>query len=331
MSISDDDFRVAVCIPTLDRPDEVSRALRSLLTQERPAEIVLIVDSSSSDETRLVCQELAGRLAPNTLLYERTQRGLTLQRRRGIERLREDPRLRYICFLDDDVAVEPDFLSTIVGFMESDEGKHYGGVSGYDVVDWGRPFGFTEKLYNRLGIFDGELRPGRWLYCGYFVELDHLALSTDVCNTRFLPGGLTVWRSEVFDRFLPPLHMPGYALNEDKHFSLRVGTRFRLAVHCGARASHMRAATGRPPLVRFAYNGVRALALMIRECDLSPTVRRYLAFLAFQLLWIPPYVAGAIARRRPSDLKFALGMALGWISCIIRPPRRTPDGLPRRR
>ncbi len=325
------EFKVAVCIPTMERPDEVRRLLLSLLAQKRPADAVLIVDGSRSETTRKVCEELSARFAPNSLVCEKSPAGLTLQRRRGIENLRQDPRVRYIGFLDDDVVLEPDFLSLIVGFMESDDGKDCGGVCGYDLVDWGKPFGFTEKLYHRLGIFDGELRPGRWLYCGYFVELDHLPPSTGVCETEFLPGMLTVWRSEVFDHFLPPLQMPGYALNEDKHFSLRVGTRFRLAVHCGARASHLRAHSGRPTRVRFAYDGVRAFALMIRECDPAPTIRRYLAFLAFQLLWIPAYLAGAIARRRVSDLKFALGLALGWISCVVHPPARTPDGLPIRR
>lgn len=324
------DPAVAVCIPTLNRPAAIERMLENLAEQELAPGVVLVVDASEDDATEHVCHQMAGRFADGVVRHERWSRGLTLQRRRGIDVLQKDPRIRYLCMLDDDVTLAPDFLTRMVGFLSSEAGRRYGGVSGYDLQGWGRPFERLEHTYARLGLFGGELRPGRWLYCGRFLELSRLSVFAGVHDSDFIGGGLVVWRMEVFDRFLPPLALAGYALLEDKHFSLRVASAYRLGVLGDARLWHDRVEGGRPRRVAMGYVQIRHEALMLRDCDPAPTVRRYLAFLGFTLVDLLVRTVLSVMTLRPRNLPRILGQGAGWVSCVLAPPRPTQDALTRR-
>ena len=240
--------------------------------------------------------------------------------------LKKVPDVRYVCFLDDDVVLADGFLRTAIDFLDSDTGRSFGGISGYDLAGNGKPFERVEVLYNRLGLFEGPLRPGRWLYCGYFLELDRLPLSDEIHESDFLLGGATIWRREVFDHFLPPLAMGSHD-GEDKHFSLRVHTRFRLGVHGGVRMRHLHGPGGRPGGSRLAYRYIRTRAILLRDCDPRLSLLRYLAFLGFNLLHLVVRLGTAIGRRHFGELENLGWSALGWLSCVVFPPRRTQDAL----
>lgn len=317
---------VAICIATCGRPKAVEQALQSLSEQELAPVGVLVIDASDGRDTELVCDRLASAFPTGVFRYARSERGLPVQRRLGIEMLREtEP--RYICLADDDVMFAPDFLSETVSFLESAEGREYGGVSGYSMLGWGRPFERLERMYSKLGIYDGELIPGRWLYCGSLVLLSRLTPFEGIYQTEYIPGTHAVWRTEVFDRFLPPRELGGYALWEDVHLSLRVGTAFKLGVLGQARAWHNRAPGGRPGRVRLGFQSLRRQALILRDCDPAPSWRRYAAFLAFAFPDLVVRTAISVVRLRWSALPDLVGSMGGWISCVVRPPRTTSDAL----
>jgi len=52
----------------------------------------------------------------------------------------------------------------------------------------GQPFLGLDRFFHRIGVFDGEFRPGRWLYCGYFLELEHVMRTDGILATDFLPA-----------------------------------------------------------------------------------------------------------------------------------------------
>jgi hypothetical protein len=112
------DGRVAVIIPTRDRPDRIGRAVASVLAQTRPATAVLVVangpaaaDSRYADALgplvaagRVVVlgrPELAGIAAPINVAL-----GLVTT--------------EFCAVLDDDDAWEPTFLARLVGALEAD-------------------------------------------------------------------------------------------------------------------------------------------------------------------------------------------------------------------
>lgn len=317
---------VAVCIATCNRTAAMADALETLSKQDLVPGAILVVDASDDDGTRILCEAVGDLFPAGVLRYERSAKGLPLQRRRGIARLRDDG-VRYICMMDDDVTLAPDFLSKIVTFMDSDEGEAYGGVSGYSMIGWGVPFERLERLYASLGIYDGDLRAGRWLYCGALLLLSRLAPFAGIRDADYIAGTHAVWRTEVFDRYLPPAELGGYALWEDVHLSLRVGTSYRLGVLGDAHAWHHRAAGGRPGKARIGFQSLRRQALVLRDCDPTPTRRRYVAFLAFSLLDVVARSVWSVVRLRPSVLPHQVGSVLGWLTCVLRPPRPTGDAL----
>lgn len=317
---------VGVCIPTAGRPEAVERVLRSVSEQQLLPEVVLVVDASDDDRTADVCRELATAFPDGVLRHVRGARGLPSQRCIGIDALKAAG-ARYACMLDDDVTLAPDFLTQTVRFLESEAGAAFGGICGYDARGWGEDFERLERVYARIGLYDGDIRPGRWLYCGRFLELGRLKPFAGVHEAEFIPGGHTVWRTEVFDHFLPPRDLPGYALLEDKHLSLRVGTRYALGVLGGALAWHDRVTGGRPERVRMAFMRVRREALLLRDCDPEPTLRRYATFLCFVLADLAVRSVVRISRMRWATIPDLAGSAAGWLSCILSPPRPTRDAL----
>ena len=317
---------VGVCIPTAGRPDAVERVLLSIAEQQLMPDRVVVVDASTDDATEIVCRKTESSLPEDVLRYVRSERGLTAQRWRGIEVLR-DHGASFICMLDDDVTLAPDFLAESVRFLRSDAGASFGGISGYDAQGWGQDFEELERLYARIGLFDGELQPGRWLYCGRFLELGRLAPFDGVRETQFIPGGHTLWRAEVFEHFRPPRDLRGYALLEDKHLSLRVGTSFKLGVLGRARVWHDRAIGGRPNHVRMGFMRTRREALLLRDCDPTPTFRRYAAFLGFTGVDLIVRTLVRVARRRWQAIPDLVGSIAGWATCIVSPPGPTRDAL----
>jgi hypothetical protein len=159
--------------------------------------------------------------------------------------------------------------------------------------------------------------------------LSRLGPFEGIYPSDYIPGGHTIWRMEVFDRFLPPRELSGYALWEDVHLSLRVGTAFQLGVLGQARAWHHHAAGGRPGRVRLGFQSFRRQALLLRDCDPHPTLRRYLAFLSFSFLDLLVRAAARTARLRFEALPHIVGSAAGWLSCIVSPPSPTSASLGR--
>ncbi|MGH2760297.1 MAG: glycosyltransferase family A protein [Actinomycetota bacterium] len=321
---------VAVLIATCARPKSVERALQSISEQEFPPAAVLVVDASEDRSTEFVCSRMTGLFPPDVLRYERSERGLPRQREFGIEHLRPLG-LRYLCMMDDDVTLAPDFLSECLTFLESPEGNSYGGVSGYSMIGWGRPFDRLERLYKNVGLYEGELRPGRWLYCGRLLMLSHLDPFEGIHRADYIPGTHAVWRMDVFDKFMPPRDLAGWALWEDVHLSLRVATQFKVGVLGEAHAWHHHAPGGRPGRIRRGFQNVRRQALMLRDCDPRPTRRRYAAFLAFAFLDLFASAIARLARLRSDALPSFVGGALGWLTCVVRPPAHTSTTLRRGR
>jgi GT2 family glycosyltransferase len=300
--------------------------LRTIAEQDLLPAVVVVVDASQGRETERICEGSAQLFGDGVLRYERSQRGLPLQRCRGIEMLRAEG-ARYISMLDDDVTLAPDFLSQTLAFLESPEGSEYGGVSGYSMIGWAKPFEKLERIYSRLGLYDGELDPGRWLYCGRLVLLSRLPPFEGIHPAEYIPGTHAVWRAEVFDKFLPPRELGGYALWEDVHLSLRVGTAFKLGVLGQAHAWHHRAPGGRPSRIRLGFQSQRRQALVLRDCDPRPTRRRQAAFLAFSLVDLMARTIVRLLRLRVDAIPDLVGSIGGWISCIVAPPRPTIDAI----
>lgn len=104
---------VSVIIPTYNRPDRLSRALKSVLGQTfRNFEIIVINDGGN--DVKGVIDFLN---KDSYILYvnKSKNQGLSSARNTGLKLARG----KYIAYLDDDDLFYPDHLETLVGFLES--------------------------------------------------------------------------------------------------------------------------------------------------------------------------------------------------------------------
>src|SRR5688572_15147070 len=103
-------------IPTRNRPDDLERAVVSVCAQSRAADELIVIDQSPGDESRTRIERvLAAGPAPARIDYVHDPRiaGLVAAKRAAVARAHGD----IVCFLEDDVVLEPDYLKTIeLGF-----------------------------------------------------------------------------------------------------------------------------------------------------------------------------------------------------------------------
>ncbi|MGQ0557343.1 MAG: glycosyltransferase [Nitrospiraceae bacterium] len=104
---------VSVIMPTHNRPQQLQRAVASVLAQTyQDFEIIVINDAGCDVESALAGLNDAGRI---TSVRHAVNRGLAAARNTGLKLARG----KYVAYLDDDDRYLPDHLETLVGFLET--------------------------------------------------------------------------------------------------------------------------------------------------------------------------------------------------------------------
>ena len=214
-------------IPTRNRAAELARAVASVRTQTRAPDELIIVDQSAGDESRRAVEACMAGEPRTQLVYVHDSgiAGLVEAKRVAAQQARGD----IVCFLEDDVTLEPDYMEEIEkGFVERPEMK---GCSGIVTNPPRKPFGYEVifHLFHR-GIF----RDNRVGIFGRFQGRGHAMIASEM-----LSGGLSAWRREVFAA-VPFDVANGFHLLEDNDFSTRVAKHFgpRLYINPNARLEH---------------------------------------------------------------------------------------------
>lgn len=136
---------VSVVIPVYNYGHKVARAVDSVLQQTYSADKVVLVDDGSSDDTYEVIRELASQ-DPHVLAFNKANGGVATARNFGFEKVKS----KYVCFLDADDALHPEFLKTCVTALEKDPSLYIA----YTGLHWIKPDGS-----------EGESKwPGDWHY-----------------------------------------------------------------------------------------------------------------------------------------------------------------------
>ncbi len=232
-----------IIIPTYNRPDDLGKALASILTQSHFPEEVIVVDDGELPGFPL--REEFERRGMRCQFIKKDKPGLTESRNAGVAASSGE----IILFLDDDVVLESEYVQEILKAFAADTDKRVGGVGGY-VTNYPH-LTFARKIrwwYDRLFLLSGA-HEGRVLPSGFCVDYHTTStFLTEVTPVDFLPGCACAYRREVFDeiQFTPGLH--DYALDEDKDFSYRVALRWTLLSVPSARQEHYQSKTMRPQL-----------------------------------------------------------------------------------
>ncbi|HVR30407.1 MAG TPA: glycosyltransferase family 2 protein, partial [Thermoanaerobaculia bacterium] len=190
--------------------------LASVLEQTTlPIELIVI------DDGDLPAPPLRDAFASKGIAYiyrRKEEPGLTESRNLGVSLARGD----ILCFLDDDVVLEPDFLERTLEVYRSDSEHAIGGVGFGDGATPGSWLLWLRRLYNLVFLISG-VRAGRVLPSGFCTNLgEGFVRFRRPMRAFFLGGAAMSYRREVFDRwhFTPGYHQ--IAVGEDKDFSHRV-------------------------------------------------------------------------------------------------------------
>jgi len=313
---TDVSLKLSVCIPTYNRPDQIEALLTNLAGQRDLPDEVVIVDASSDEQTATVIER--HRAAFTGIVYERSPKGLTLQRNRAIDLATGD----ILLFLDDDILLEPDFITEVKGVFAQDTAGRIGGITGVQTNLRAAIFGGGWRLKEVLGIIETR-EPGRLLGCGETTPLPRGPFE-GVRMVKLLPGGMTAWRREVFDNFRYSLFFSGYGLGEDKYFSSCLGKRYNLVICGRAKAQHLHVAGNRPNFFRWGYFNVYNHAFILHECVDRPYKR--LKFFAFHSIdAVNELLTWPFRAHRKRHLLYGLGRVTGLLRSLIAPPRMAAD------
>lgn len=219
---------ISVIICTYGRAAALETLLDGLETQQyRHFETLIIDGNGKNSPARDVVNKFLGRspARPSIRLIE-SPKGLTRQRNVGLQEAGSD----LICFLDDDVSIEPDFLARIVRLFEGPEAVDVGGLTGYDPLNYSAPVTFRWRLKKLLGTIP-SLEPGDADHLGRAVTVSFLKPWSGCKEIGWLPGFCMIYRREAVGSLRFDEKLPTYG-GEDRDFSMRVGENWRLWI-CG--------------------------------------------------------------------------------------------------
>ena len=111
---------ITAVIPTRNRPDDLAKAVTSILTQTRPPDELIIVDQSPGNESRIRVESLMSGSKRIQLVYIHDPRISGLVEAKSVAAKRAGGDI--VCFLEDDVVLEPDYIEQIEqGFVNRPE------------------------------------------------------------------------------------------------------------------------------------------------------------------------------------------------------------------
>jgi glycosyltransferase involved in cell wall biosynthesis len=108
--------RLTIIIPTKDRAGTLGELLESIrrlrdVAETRPE--IIVADNNSTDETRAISERLAASLPGQIKIIKVTRPGKSATLNEALRLASGD----YVAFLDDDVVVDPDWLSSLEDFF----------------------------------------------------------------------------------------------------------------------------------------------------------------------------------------------------------------------
>ncbi|MEQ1862051.1 MAG: glycosyltransferase family A protein [Chthoniobacteraceae bacterium] len=218
----------SIVIATYERPALLRDALASVARQTHAPARIVIVDSSTGDES-----EKVGREFSLPILYRRAERpSAALQRNQGFR----DVETPLVAFIDDDVVLSPDVFEKVCAVFASRPDT--GGVSarGND-VNHRSPSGLLRRYYRLQAGFDdptfGARLFGPAINCfPCYAEQREELIPADWLNLTCV-----MFRSDAFGAELFPT-FDGYSFGEDVHLSARIGRKWPLYFHRDACYEH---------------------------------------------------------------------------------------------
>ncbi len=261
-------FTISAVIPTKNRPQDLQRAVSSILGQKSPPQQLLIIDQSPGDESRLAVTAMCATMPDVQLIYvhDPTIAGLVPAKAASLAHAQGG----IISFLEDDVVLEPDYFAEIeVGFVGHPEMLGCCGVvAGVGTL----PSGYVAffHLFHRGIFFDPRVGVH-----GYMSGKGHALIPSHT-----LSGGLSAWRREVFERVRFDVANDFFML-EDMEFSTRAAAELgnHFFINPNARLEHHASPVNRARLPARQRRKMREYIVFYKKRKTWPMA-------AFSLAWL---------------------------------------------
>ena len=218
---------LTVVIPTRNRPADLTNAIKSLCSQSRLPDELIVVDQSVDDLSIRIVKSLIAPLKQIKLIYIHDSNILGLVEAKHVAVKNASGQI--ICFLEDDIVLEADYICQIeLGFIKQPCMIGCCGVI-TNPPKVGFLYKFLFKIFHR-GIFEDNRISIHRKYSGY---------NNNLKQSNNLSGGASAWRREVFDNVEFDV-ANGFHMFEDIDFSTRVARHFgnQLFINPNARLAH---------------------------------------------------------------------------------------------
>lgn len=227
----------SVIICTRNRFDDLIRCLESIEVQTHLPDEVLIVDGSDDDQLGTLLKDQPFDALP--IRYIHTEPGLTRQRNIGIEIASGE----IMFFLDDDVALDTEYMEKVVDVYKGKRLNNVGGVQGIDLnVTKAFLEGKKRLLFHRLFFLKRNDRYSKLLPSGAVTHLDvaspDIRFSKKPIRIYCMSGAMMSYHQKVFDDLRFDENYEGYSHGEDIDFSHRVSKKYNMYFTSYAKAFH---------------------------------------------------------------------------------------------
>jgi len=243
---------LSIVIPTLNRPDYVKMCLESIREQTVDALECIVVDQSDNDKTRNLFNSFDLGGTEKKYVYQKTK-SLIRARNNGLDHAAAT---EYLCFLDDDLKLLPDFFERLIARFELDTEKRFAGGMGT----------FNGRELNRARFNELFLMPhdgdGKFLPNG-MPTFPHWR--KEFCEVEFLSGGITMYRTDIIKKFRFDERMIGYGQGDDVDTSFRISRHYKMFFDPQARCYHDDHSPGRDPGLVHRKNQMQNAYYLLRK------------------------------------------------------------------
>lgn len=330
-------FSLIIC--TYMRPKSLLTLLQSVQEQTLYPDEILIVDGSIDKKTEII-------LAENNIQKLRyfcvndEDRGLTRQRNFGISLIENNSEI--ICFLDDDVVLEPDYFEKLLqtyivypnalgagGYITNEikweriEENYVLKIQDFCYDGWKRTDGSRFVLRKKLHL-DSNCAPGFSPRFSHGRSVGFLPPSNKIYPVEQLMGGVSSFKKSVFDSFSFSAYFEGYGLYEDADFSLRVAKAGSLYLNTAAKLAHFHDPSGRPNQYKYGKMVIRNGWYVWRVKNPKPNFRDSFKWHIITILLTLIRFSNSIkGNNKKTAFTEALGRTAGWLSLLFSKPKAT--------
>lgn len=328
-------FSLVVC--TYMRPESLLKLLKSVANQSVYPNEILIIDGSTNDKTNIALKKNSFQNLRYFKVNDKN-RGITKQRNLGIKKTAKTNNI--ICFLDDDVILNPSYFSYLINTYKNDssilgvggyitneikwrkiDSKNGVAKDEYEIDSYARKMGKRFLLRKRLGLLP-DMPPGIIPPFSNGFSINFLPPSGEVYEVEKFMGCAMSFRREVFDKIEFSNYFEGYGLYEDADFSLRVSKLGSIYVNTAAQLDHFHEDGGRPNKFNYGKMVIRNGWYVWRISNPNPSLNARLKWnLIALLLTLIKFSNIFTSTKKKEALTEALGRTFAWFQLLISKPK----------